>query len=192
MEVTVSIKFLGLQINNYINWKKHIEEMIPELSGACYAIRQRPIHWHHTLKSIYCAYFHCIIKHGIIFWANFSNSGKIFTVQKKIISIMTDAHPRTCCRSLFKQLEILPVPCQYILSLMNFWIFETDSSIHIISTRNEYHLHRQNANLSCFQISTVCARIKIFNSVPPSVTVFQNDKAKFKAAIRKYIHTHTF
>ena len=44
MEETGNTKFRGLQIDN-INWKNHIiKEMIPELSGACYAIRQRPIH----------------------------------------------------------------------------------------------------------------------------------------------------
>jgi hypothetical protein len=36
---------------------------------------------------------------------------------------MAGAQPRTSCRSLFKQLEIPAVPCQYILSLMNFVIY---------------------------------------------------------------------
>jgi len=31
-EETVHTKFLGLQIDNHINWKNHIEEMIPKLS----------------------------------------------------------------------------------------------------------------------------------------------------------------
>jgi len=35
----VNTKFLGLQIVNHINWENNIEEMIPELSGTCYAIR---------------------------------------------------------------------------------------------------------------------------------------------------------
>jgi hypothetical protein len=35
---------------------------------------------------------------------------------------MVGAHPGTPCRSLFKKLEILPVPCQYIFSLMNFLV----------------------------------------------------------------------
>ena len=32
-----------------------------------------------TIKSIYYAYFHCIIIFGIIFWCNSSKGGKIFT-----------------------------------------------------------------------------------------------------------------
>jgi hypothetical protein len=69
--------------------------MIPKLSGACYAVRwMGHISNINTLKSIYIAYFHSVIKYGIIFWANSSNSGKIFTLQKKIIRIMAGAQPR--------------------------------------------------------------------------------------------------
>ena len=59
------------------------------------------------------------------FWSNSSNSGKSFTLHKKIIRILAGAQPRTSCRSPFKQLEILPVPCQYIRSLMNFTQWRT-------------------------------------------------------------------
>jgi len=70
-----------------------------------------------TLKSIYYAYSHSVIKCGIIFWGNSFNSGNVFTLKNKIIRIMAGAQPRTSWRSLFKRLEILPIPCQYILSI---------------------------------------------------------------------------
>jgi len=54
-----------------------------------------------------------------------------------------------------------------------------------------HHLHRPNDNLSSFQKGTLHAGIKIFNCLPPSVAVLQNDMAKFKAALRKYLHTHS-
>jgi hypothetical protein len=92
---------------------KPLKYMVPKLSGACYAVRSL---YHisniNTLKSIYFAFFHSIIKYGIIFWGNSSNRKKIFTLQKKIIRIVVGAQPRTTCRSLFKKLEILPVSCQ--------------------------------------------------------------------------------
>jgi hypothetical protein len=65
-----------------------------------------------------------------------------------------------------------------------------NSSIHNI-TRRKHHLHRLNANLSCFQKSIFYAGIKIFNSTQFSVTILKNDKAKFKAAFRKYLHMHS-
>jgi hypothetical protein len=64
-----------------------------------------------TLNSIYYAYFHCVLKYGIIFWYNSFNIGKVFTLQKKIIRIVARTQPKTSSRSLFKQVKILPVPC---------------------------------------------------------------------------------
>ena len=39
IEERVNTKFLGLQIDNHINWKNHTEGMIHKLSGACYTVR---------------------------------------------------------------------------------------------------------------------------------------------------------
>jgi hypothetical protein len=43
-----------------------------------------------------------------------------------------------------------------------------------------------------FKKSIYYAGINIFNSLPPSLTVLKNDKAKFKAALRKYLYTNSF
>ena len=105
------LKFLGIQIDNHLNWKNHIDQIIPKLSAARYMVRQ--IYYicnNDILRSIYFAYFHSIASYGIIWGGNSSNSKKIFTLQKRIIRIMVGAHPRTTCRGLFKKLEILTVP----------------------------------------------------------------------------------
>jgi len=74
IEQTANTKFLGLETDNRINLKSHIELMIPKLSAACYVVRLT-VHISNsnsnsnsnTPKSIYYAYFHSIIKYGIVF-----------------------------------------------------------------------------------------------------------------------------
>jgi len=83
---------------------------------------------------------------------------------------MVGAHPRTSCRRLFKKLEILIVPSRYIHSLMSFSIenqeiFQTNSSVHNINTRNKHHFHRPVANLSCLQKGASYCGIRIFITV---------------------------
>ena len=53
---TVNTEFLGLQIDNQINWKNHIEEMIPNVSASYYVMRLM-VHISdiNTSKSIYYA-----------------------------------------------------------------------------------------------------------------------------------------
>jgi hypothetical protein len=64
----VHTKFLGLQIDSHLNWKTHVDQLVPKLSEACYAVRSLShISNIDTLKSIYFAYFHSLMKYGIIF-----------------------------------------------------------------------------------------------------------------------------
>jgi hypothetical protein len=116
--------------------------MVPKLRGTCYAVRSM-FHLGNTdtIKSVYIAYFHSIMMYGIIFGGNSSSSKKIFTLQKKFFRIMAGVKPRVSCRTLFKRLEILPLPCEYICSLMNFTVnnqelFQTDFTVHSVNTRN--------------------------------------------------------
>jgi mannose/fructose/N-acetylgalactosamine-specific phosphotransferase system component IID len=51
-------KFLGLELDKNINWKNHIQKILPKLSSACYLIRRMyPSCNLNTLKTIYFAYF---------------------------------------------------------------------------------------------------------------------------------------
>jgi hypothetical protein len=62
------------------------------------------------------------VKYGISFWNNSSSSKKIYNLQTKMIGIVAGVKPRNSCRGVFKTLEILPLSCEYIFSLMNFII----------------------------------------------------------------------
>jgi len=69
--------------------------------------------------------------------------GRFSLYKRKLSRLTAGAQPRTSCSSLFTQLEILPVPCLHILSLMkciidNQDIFQINSSIHNINTRNKH------------------------------------------------------
>jgi hypothetical protein len=64
-------KFLGLQIDNNLNWKRRIEYIIPKLSSACFTMRTIvPLMRIATLKPVYYAYFHSVLSYGLIFWGN--------------------------------------------------------------------------------------------------------------------------
>jgi hypothetical protein len=88
-------KILGLQIDNHLYWKNHIDLMTRKLSRACYAIRSMShISSTDTLKSIYFAYFHSIMKYGIIFWGNSPNSKMMFTLHKITLRMIADVKSR--------------------------------------------------------------------------------------------------
>jgi hypothetical protein len=172
-EVT-NIKFLGLEIDKHLSWKTHIEQIIPKLSHACYAISSM-LHFSNmdTLipKMIYFAYFHSVLKYGIMFWGNHTDSMRVFHLQKKVVRIMAGAKSRVSYKPLFKALEILTLPSQYILSLITFLAhnleyFTFNSSVHNINTRKRLQLHRPIANSASFQRGVYYVSIKILNKLP--------------------------
>jgi hypothetical protein len=58
--------------------------------------------------------------YGLLFWDHSPDGVKIFRLQKKIIRIMLGSRSGGSCRKLFMKLKILPLPSQYILSLLLF------------------------------------------------------------------------
>jgi len=40
IEEAVHLKFLGIQIDDHLNWKNHIDQIVPKLSAACHMVRQ--------------------------------------------------------------------------------------------------------------------------------------------------------
>jgi len=105
---------------------------------------------------IYFSYFHSILLYGIIFWGNSAYSSDIFKIQKRIIKLIMNASNRDSCLQLFKNLKILLLKSQYIISLLLFVAkignsYKSNSEIHNINTRFSSDLHTPNANLTTFQ-----------------------------------------
>jgi hypothetical protein len=99
---------------------------------------------------------------------------QVFKLQNRVVRVMSGTGPRSSCRNLFKKLNTLPVPCQYILSLMLFIIdnqqhFFTNAHVHGLGTRNKNNLYLPVQSLTCVHKGVSCSRVKIFNLLNPSV-----------------------
>jgi len=168
-----NIKFLGIYLQDSINWSCHIDYIIPKLSSACYIMRSiRPIVRINTPKTVYYSHFNAIITYGLPFWGNSPHSTKIFIMQKRIIRIMMGYRNRVLCRRLFKRLVILPITSQYIFSLMLFVVknkqfFILNSENHSKGTRQLNNLHHPITNLTIYQRGAHYMGMRIFNNLPP-------------------------
>ena len=145
-----------------------------------------------TLKSIDCAYFSAVIKYGIIFCGNSSNSGKTFTHKRKSSELWLVHNPELHVQVCLNNWKFCLFHANIYFVINNQENFQTHWSVHNINTRNKHHLRRPNLNMSCFQKSTFYGGINIFNVLPCSLTVHKNEKAKFKVTLRKYVNTQFF
>jgi len=127
-----------------------------------------------VLRTIYFSYVHSVILYGIIFWGISHFSTNIFKIQKRIIRIIANIGRRDSCRQSFKQLQILPLPSQYIFSLLVFVnknreLFLSNFEIHDMNTRDKKNLHLPYTNLTLVQRGVLYSGSKIFNRLPLSI-----------------------
>jgi len=100
-------------------------------------------------------------------------------------------------RQPFKELNILPVPSQYTLSVLLFLTknedqFMTNSQIHKITTRQTFDLYIPAANLTIYQKGVYYQGIKIYNHLPKTIKDLSDDKNKFQLALKRYLLHNSF
>ena len=179
-----------MHIDNHMNWKYHVEQILLKLGGACFSIRNL-IHSLNPdiLHMVYSAYFHSVLQYGIIFWGNSTHAHQVFKLQNRVVRVMSGVGPRSSCRILFRKFNNLPIACQYILSLMLFIVdnqkdFLTNAYVHGLDTRNKNHLYLPVASLSCVEKGISYSGVKNFNSLPSNKQSYINDRKRFKKVIQ--------
>jgi hypothetical protein len=79
-EVTAT-NFLGMHIDTNMNWKKHIEHILPKLASVCYAMRILYNSLNSEALCMVCfACFHSVINYGLIFGGNSTSVQQVFRV----------------------------------------------------------------------------------------------------------------
>jgi hypothetical protein len=189
---------LGLYINDTLTWKTHIDNILPKLYSACFAMRSvKPYVSQQMLKAIYNSYFHSIMLYGIIFWGQSANSVRVFRLLKRILRIIMGYKNRDSCRKLFINFKILPLPSQYIYCLLPFVVknrelFSTNNEIHPFCTRQHQNLHQTSANLTKYQTGVYYMGIKLCNSLPAFIKHESNNYNKFVPLLKKFLCENSF
>jgi hypothetical protein len=103
---------------------------------------------------------------------------------------------RDSCRKLFVNLEILPLPSQYILSLLMFMIrnrskFLANSEIHHINTRQHANFHQISVNVAKYQKGLYYLGVKVFSVLPSDIKGEFNNPKKFEV-LQKFLCEKSF
>ena len=110
---------------------------------------------------------------------------------------MMNAGRGESCQELLKQLNILPLHSQYILSLLLFVVkninmLQRNSMFHSINTRHCSDLHLPSVDLTEVQKAVYHSGIKIFNCLPTRIKGFSKDVRKCKSALKVFLLEGSF
>lgn len=96
---------------------------------------------------------------------------------------------RSPCRKGLKKLDIFTVHCLCICVLMLFTvkvlnIYQTNTSVHDVNTRQQNKLHIPSVELSSIQRDVYYASVNIFNQLPQIIFKFHKNIHIFKTLLR--------
>ena len=121
---------------------------------------------------------------------------KVIIIIIIIIRIITNSSRFDTCRPLFKQLWVLPLPSQYIFSILLFVIknkklFQLNSQVHNIHTQFNNNFHFSSTGLTLVQKGVTYSGCKIYN-LPPQIKKISTNVALFKTTLKKFLLQYVF
>ena len=187
-------KFLGLAIDQHLNWSNHVAMVLSRISSGLYALRKMSyICSIETLTTIYFAYIHSIISFGISLYGATSNQimDSILKIQKQAIRIILHLDFNESVKEHFSSQNIMTVYSLYVFETVLYVKenFETVLKLgynHEYNTRNKDKLFLQKHNLEFYRKKPSYIGAKFYNYLPLNIQNEANFN-KFKGLLKVYL-----
>lgn len=190
-------KFLGLFIDEDLRFYPHIIKMNKKLASGCFSVRAtyREL-GREVARDVYFALVEPHLRYALPFWGTCSKYlfQSVFILQKRAIRNLSNAHPRTHCRPLFIENNILTLPSLFILEtacLIHKNRHNFPSHQRVYSTRQISNIPLPIPHSSLVRNSFVYGGVKIYNHVDLQIRALQNLKM-FRQNLKKFLLNKAF
>lgn len=170
IEYVENFNFLGIIIDDKLNWKAHTDSIAKKLSKTIGILNKLKHHLPlYTLKNIYDSLINSFLNYGILCWGFKQN--RIFQLQKKAIRTITRSKYNAHTEPLFKKLNILKVNDIKIRKLYKFYFRYANNQIPDYFTtsyinRTHHNQHTRNANYIIPRILHKFAELNVRYQLP--------------------------
>lgn len=198
VEEVSHFKFLGITIDEHLNWKQHIHDVCGKLNRFVFALKRlRQTVSKDAALTAYHGYVASVLNYGLMIWGNSVDFEKAFKLQKKCVRSVANAWFLDSCKPLFKQLKILPLPCMYIRDLCLFVkqhpeLFNNYSDIFPRQKRTKYLslLYQPPCHTSIYKNNVFNMCILVYNKLPDSIKKLNINM--FKPKLRDWLSENCF
>lgn len=191
------VKFLGVTIDECLNWRAHCSQLVSKLNSMCYLMRNlKIVLTNEQLIMVYHAQVSSRLRYGVCFWGSSTQSVDVFISQKRIIRIIAGLSSRHSCRNLFRKFKILTLVCVLIFELCVF-IYKNkgnyilNNGIHNINTRQKNDFHVPFCKYKVSANSPTYLGLNIFNRLPTEIKLSSN-LINFKRQLNSYLLDKSF
>ena len=181
-----STKFLGVIIDENLNWKEHIHAVASKISKSIGVISKSRFYvTEKTLFMLYYALVYPYLYYGNIIWGSTyqTNLYRLKILQKRIIRIITNSRYDAHTSRLFSQYKLLRIDDIHALQLGMFMhsvenktlpktllnIFSKNFQFHSYPTRLRNNFRPEFCRTNIKKFTVVSLGPKLWNSLPPSI-----------------------
>jgi hypothetical protein len=150
----------------------------------------------YVLKTMYFACFHAHLRYSLTLHGGDPESIRIFQLQKNAIRIVGKAGWHVSCRNLFKDLNILPLPCLYTSEIVccikaNMEEMKYNEEVHEHCTCQKSNLHNQFCRTTPFKNGSAKVGIKLYNKLSNTIKRIKMVQ-EFKRRLKYFLLQHIF
>lgn len=188
-----STKFLGIHIDEFLNWTTHVDYLSKKISSSLFVLRRLKIY---DDRDILLTAYHSLIgshlNYGIIAWGNSSkgNNKRLFTLQKKAIRLINGLGNKQSCRGHFKTSNIMTLSSMYMYSTIIYHVSHKSNrprnyNVHEYNTRHKKDVYMVSHRRTLYEKSPTYAGGVLYNKLPVDIKNVE-DKNLFKRVLKTY------
>lgn len=197
-----SVKFLGITIDDRLNWHDHIVSVKNKMSRTLYNLKMiKNILPKYVLKTLYTTLLQPYMDYGILLWGatNQCHLNKLNVIQKKAIRTITNSNYNEHTAPLFKDLNLLRLNDLYKLNVGKFMYkmthnklplpikhtFIQNQEMHNHNTRQGVHIKYRRTKIASNQISHKGPEVWL--NIPADIQTAKTIN-QFKSKYKKFLH----
>jgi hypothetical protein len=199
------VKFLGIWVDEKLEWSVHVENCKAKLSSSLYALNSSKNYLSsNQLLMLYNAIVYPYLSYGVLLWGSIFKSlcNKIITMQKKAVRIIAHASYYAHTHSIFQQFKILKFDDIYNLHLGKYMYqhlnmtlpvpllnkYTLNRDIHAHNTRQSNKLHKLSRRTTLVANSFINRGLDYWNALPIDVRLCHTQKF-FNKRLKLYLTT---
>lgn len=185
-------RFLGLTIDENLNWSEHISSLCTKLASICYSlgVLRRYLDLS-SIKIIYQATFESKLRYGIVFYGSGNTMDRVLKMQKRAVRTIMRMKSRESCRGIFRKnclLTAIAVHIQecliFVFKNKNYFQSKTTTSYNTRTTKLKYPQHRLTLTEKGPEYSCIRYYNKIIDYTEETTTLKRFKKQIFKLLIQ--------
>ena len=194
-----SCKFLGMIIDENLNWTAHCKFLTSKLSRSLYIMNSvKNLLPTSCMKTIYHSLFNSHLIYGILLWGPSTlsaNRDRIIKMQKRAIRIVSNSSYNAHTGPIFRTNNILNVKDSIDLEILKFMYLFTNQKLPqplsdlFTANRNVHNYHTRNRNDPRSHTRMYSSLANSFLGKGPSMWATLTDELKHKPSIKSFVRS---